>query len=75
MIRVDFRCENCGQPQTDVEVDKDASVTCPHCEHTVDVGVYLGHYAAEELMAERDPAVPFDEEIPKGRGEAWEIPE
>lgn len=52
MIRVDFRCENCRLLQFDVNVMEDANVTCPHCEHTVDVGVYLGPGGWEELQAE-----------------------
>ena len=66
-VFVDFRCENCHELQTDVDVAEDATVTCPHCEHTVDVGVYLGQFEAAELMAERDPPVPLRESIPKGR--------
>ena len=58
---VDFRCENCGAHQTDVGVDyPEASVTCPDCEHTVDVGVYLGPDWHEEIEAERAAAARDD---------------
>lgn len=54
MIRVDFRCENCGVPQNDVAIDyPEATVTCSDCEHTVDVGVYLGPELQAEIEAER----------------------
>ena len=54
MIRVDFRCEDCGVPQYDVAIDyPEATVTCSDCEHTVDVGVYLGPDLQAEIEAER----------------------
>ena len=66
MILVSFRCENCGVPQSDIQVMDDdgvPDVTCGDCEHTVDVGVYLGP-DWRELVVERDPPIPFTEEVP-----------
>lgn len=60
MIRVDFRCELCREPQNDVEIDPETlDVTCPSCEHTVNVEVYLGP-DLQVLLLERDP--PLEEE-------------
>jgi hypothetical protein len=50
MIRIDFRCEYCRELQYDVTVEEDAHVMCPHCCHTVDVGVYLGSDEWAELQ-------------------------
>lgn len=71
-VLVDFRCENCHEMQFDVTVEPDAIVTCPQCEHTVDVGVYVGTYDLAELMEERDPPLRpkkfynvFGKEVPR----------
>lgn len=61
MIRVDFTCENCRIPQSDIEVEyPEATVTCSDCEHTVDVGVYLGPDLHAEIEAERARVIAED---------------
>ena len=55
-VRVDYRCSNCGVPQSDIVVAPDATVTCSDCEQIADVGVYLGP-DLHALLEERDPPV------------------
>lgn len=60
-LRVDFLCENCRIRQYDIEIEyPEAIVTCSDCEHTVDVGVYLGPDLQAEIEEERARAAAED---------------